>query len=120
LTTELWTPTGATDHSVAPAGANAETGEQVRSHTFRVSDPTTGKTQKFCILADDTTSQAHLEDMGAQAVDKWLSEVRQQDHKRPPTPEERKEIGAILNEIRTNNLKRRESSTGKIYFRGRR
>ena len=32
--------------------------------------------------------------------------------------EQKKEVGKILNEIRTHRLKRKESTTGKIYFGG--
>jgi len=32
--------------------------------------------------------------------------------------EQKKEVGKILNEIRTNKLKRKENTTGKIYFEG--
>ena len=85
MVTELWTPTGVTDYTVAPGGRNA---------------------------------QAHLEDMVASAVDRWLTEVRQKDHKPAPTPEQRKEIGRILNDIRVSRLKRKESSNGRIYYSG--
>ena len=118
MLTELWTPQGVTGHSVAPVGRNAETGEAIQQHIFRVQDPVTGKKHKFCILVDDDTSQAHLEDMVSSAVDRWLTEVRQRDHKPAPTPEQRKEIGRILNDIRTNRMKRAESSTGRIYYSG--
>lgn len=118
MLTELWTPSGVTGHSVAPVGRNAETGGAIQQHIFRVHDPVTGKKHKFCILADEDTSQAHLEDMASSAVDRWLTEVRQKDHKPAPTPEQRKEIGRILNDIRTNRMKRAESSTGRIYYSG--
>jgi hypothetical protein len=116
--TELWTPSGVTGHSVAPVGRNAETGGAIQQHIFRVHDPVTGKKHKFCILVDEDTSQAHLEDMASSAVDRWLTEVRQKDHKPAPTPEQRKEIGRILNDIRTNRMKRAGSSTGRIYYSG--
>jgi len=118
VVTELWTPQVVTSHAVSPAGHNAETGGQIQSHIFRVHDPVTGKRHKFCVLADDETSQAHLEDMAAQAVDTWLTEIRQKDHKPAPNAGQRKEIGKILDEIRTNRIKRKESSNGKIYYSG--
>ena len=118
MTTELWTPTGVTDYSVAPAGHNAETGGQIQSHIFQVKDPVTGKQNKFCVLTDETTSDAHLEDMVSHAVDKWLTEVRAESHKPPPTPEQRKEIGHILNDIRLYRARREQSSNGLAYYSG--
>ena len=118
MTTELWTPDAVTGHSVSPVGFNAETGGGIQQHVFQVHDPVTDKKHKFCILADGSTSRAHLEDMISSSVDRWITEVRKKNHKPPPTPEQRKEIGKILNEIRKNSLKRRRSSTGKIYYNG--
>jgi hypothetical protein len=118
MVSELWTPQEVVDHTVSSVGSNAETGDSVEQHIFWVSDPVTGKKHKFCILTDDETSQAHLEDMGANAIDRWLSEVRQKDHKPAPTIEQRKEIGKILDEIRIHRLKRKESSNGQIYYSG--
>jgi hypothetical protein len=118
VVTELWTPAGVTDYSVAPAGRNAETGGQIESHLFQVKDPVTGKQNRFCVLTDENTSQAHLEDMVAQAVEKWLTEVRAESHKPPPTSEQRKEIGRILDDIRVYRAKRTQSSNGLIYYSG--
>ena len=101
MTTELWTPPGVTDHSVSPVGRNTETGGDIQQHTFKVHDPVTGKRHKFCVLVDNETSQAHLEDMVSSAVDRWITEVRQKDHKPAPTTEQRK-----------------ESSNGRIYYSG--
>ena len=118
MTTELWTPPGVTDYSVAPVGHNAETGGSIEQHIFQVHDPVTNKRHKFCVITDEDTSQAHLEDMVSSAVDTWFTEVRQKDHKPAPTPEQRKEIGAILNDIRINRTKRNESSNNRIYYSG--
>ena len=48
----------------------------------------------------------------------WLTRVREQGKKRVMNIEQRKEVGKILNEIKTHKLKRKESTTGKIYFGG--
>jgi hypothetical protein len=78
----------------------------------------TDKKHKFVILTDEDTSQAHLEDMVSNAVDRWLGEVRAKNHKPAPTPEQRKEIGKILNDIRSHNIKRRESTNNTLYYKG--
>jgi len=118
MTTELWTPEGVAGHTTTPTGHNAETGGQVYNHTFRVKDPVTGKQNRFNIIVDDSTSQAHLEDMIAYSVDKWLTEVRAENRKPAPTSGQRKEIGKILNDIRTNRLKRKASSNNRIHYSG--
>ena len=118
MTTDLWLPQGVTSHRSSSAGNNAETGGSVVQHIFQVHDPVTGKRHKFVILADDETSQAHLEDMVSSAVDRWFREVRAKDHKPAPTTEQRKEIGAILNNIRNHRIKRSESSNNRIYYKG--
>jgi hypothetical protein len=118
MVTELWTPAGVTSHVSSPVGHNAETGGAIEQHVFKVHDPVTDKSHKFCILMDSSTSQAHLEDMVSSAVDRWLEEVRQKDHKPSPTVEQRKEIGKILNDIRNNKIKRKESSNNRIYYNG--
>ena len=118
MISELWTPPGVTSHVSSPVGDNAETGGTIEQHVFQVHDPVTDKSHKFCILTDEQTSQAHLEDMISSAVDRWLEEVRQKDHKPAPTAEQRKEIGKILSDIRNNKLKRKESSNNRIYYNG--
>ena len=118
MVSEIWTPQAVTSHAVAPAGRNAETGGQIQQHTFQVHDPVTDKRHQFIVLVDDETSQAHLEDMVAQAVDTWLLEVRQRDHKPAPNVGQRKEIGQILEQIRVSRIKRRQSTNNKIYYPG--
>ena len=118
MVSEIWTPQEVTDRTVSPVGYNAETGGQIQQHTFRVHDPVTDKRHQFIVLVDDETSQAHLEDMVAQAVDTWLLEIRQRDHKPAPNVGQRKEIGQILEQIRVSRIKRRESTNNKIYYSG--
>lgn len=67
----------------------------------------------------DPYSHNAIETMIGEAHETWVSQVRAQGKKKPKmTTKERKESGKVLNEIRTNKLKRQESSTGKIYFGG--
>ena len=67
----------------------------------------------------DPYSHNAIETMIGEAHETWLTQVRAQGKKKPKmTVDERKDAGKVLNEIRTNKLKRQESSTGKIYFGG--
>ena len=116
--TELWTPPGVTHKRVIPVGYNYETGGQIFEYQFLVHDEVTNRKQQFRVLVDDQTSKAHIEEMVGNAFDRWLTDVRMRHNKPAPTPEQRKEIGRILDQIRVNRNKRKESSNNKIYYKG--
>jgi len=115
---ELWTPQGVTHKRVTPVGFNQETGEAIYEYTFIVHDEVTNRKEQFRVLVDDTTSKAHVEEMVANAMERWLIDVRIRHSKPAPTPEQKKEIGKILNQIRTNRIKRNGSSNNKLYYKG--
>ena len=116
--TELWTPQGVTHKRVVPVGYNYETGGQIFEYQFLVHDEVTNRKQQFRVLVDDQTSKAHIEEMVGNAFDRWLTDVRMRHNKPAPTPEQKKEIGKILDQIRVNRNKRKESSNNKIYYKG--
>ena len=116
--TELWTPPGVTHKRVVPVGYNYETGGQIFEYQFLVHDEVTNRKQQFRVLVDAQTSKAHIEEMVGNAFDRWLTDVRMRHNKPAPTPEQRKEIGRILEQIRVNRNKRKESSNNKIYYKG--
>ena len=116
---ELWTPTGATHLGLAPVGRNVETGGKVVTHTFMLK----GKDkfgvehkERVEILADDSVSQAHVEEMMGNAAEAFIEKLRTKYTKRPPTPEERKEIGHALEDFRRQAVKRVKSTNRKIYY----
>ena len=119
MVTELWTPTGATYNGITPVGRNAETGSRIVTHQIRVeAKDRFGKVHKQIIrvLADDETSQAEIEEMMGNATENFVAEVRKKYTKRPPTEDERKQIGRALNEFLKNRTKRRASTNRKIYY----
>ena len=114
---DLWTPAGATYTGVAPVESNI--GNRVVSHELKVeAKDRFGKTHKQIIrvLADSDTSQAEVEDMMGHATESFIKEVDVKYNKRPATNEERKQIGKALNEFLKYRTKRRESTSGKIYY----
>ena len=116
---DLWTPTGTALVGVVPVGNNAETGSPIVAHTIMLkATDKFGKEHKMRVqvLADKDTSQAHIEDMMASAAEKFLQEVREKYDKRPATPEERKHAGKALDDFLKHRTRRRESTSGKIYF----
>ena len=113
----LWTPTGATYKGIAPVGSNI--GNRVVSHELRVeAKDRFGKVHKQIIrvVADSDTSQAEVEDMMGNATESFISEGNEKYDKRPATNEERKQIGKARNEFLKYRTKRRESTSGKIYY----
>ena len=115
---ELWTPQGSTYVGGDNTGYNAETGVSIVVHTFHFKDPETGRAQVVKIPADPDISQAHIEDMAAQALETFLIECRVKDNKKKPTVAERKEIGRQLKEFKEYAAKRRDSTNNRIYYRG--
>ena len=119
MTSELWTPAGTAYKGAAPVGYNAETGGAIVAHTIMLkATDKFGKEHKMQVkvLADNDTSQAHIEDMMASAAEKFLQEVREKYDKRAATPEERKHAGKALDDFLKHRTRRRESTSGKIYF----
>jgi len=115
---ELWMPPGVTHTRVAPVGRNTETGERIYEYQFRVHDEVTGRKHQFRVLVDDTTPKSLIEEMVGNAMESWLIDVRMRHSKPAPTPEQRKEIGKILEQIRVHRLKRRASSNNTLYYNG--
>jgi len=54
--------------------------------------------------------------MMGNAAERFVQEVGEKYNKRPPTAEERKEIGKALNELRQYANRRIASTSKKIYF----
>ncbi len=122
MVNEIWKPQGAVPFGAAPVGNNAETGKKI----FRYSVILKAKdkfgvehTQPITVVADESDSQAHVEDMMAQAAETFLEDVKARHQKRAPTPEERKEIGKAMNDFRNYALRRRESTNRQIYYQMR-
>ena len=116
---ELWTPQGTVPLGSSPVGYNAETGSQITRHTLLVkAKDDFGKEHatRIIVLADGDTSKAHIEEMMGKAAESFKDQVREKYSKRPPTAQEKKEIGKALNEVRKHMRKRNESTTGKLYF----
>jgi|TARA_R100001530_G_scaffold11379_1_gene10976 hypothetical protein len=118
MVTDLWTPQGVVKLNTTPSGYNAVTGGSVVAHTFRLEDKDTGRKTIIKVLADKDTDPAHIEDMAAQSAEEWFNKVRAEGSKKVPTVSQRKEIGKILDDIRKNFKKRRQSSNNKILYNG--
>ena len=109
-------PCGVTRASLSVVGRNVVSGSSIVNYLFHFFDKESGRRSRCVLVADISDSPAYIEDLAAQALESWLVDIRTDGRKRTPTPEEKKEIGKALNDFRTYALRRRESTTGKIYF----
>jgi hypothetical protein len=116
MVTEIWTPPGVTLSESSQVGMNTETGSSVYKYSFRVYDEVTKRRHEFQVLVDDDTTRSQVEEMVGNAMESWLIDVRMRHSKPAPTPEQRKEIGRILEDIRVHRNKRKESSNRRIYY----
>jgi len=93
----------------------------IKSLSFSFYDSTTERRSvlhNVPYIPNDPYSANAIETMIGEAHETWLTRVRAQGKKKVMNKEQKKEVGKILNEIRTHKLKRKESTTGKIYFGG--
>ena len=116
---ELWTPKGASYSGIAPLGRNKETGGHIVRHSFVLkAKDRFGKEHKtrIEILADDSMSKNQIEELMGNSAQSFLEEVRTKYTKRPPTKDERKQIGKALNDFRISAAKRKERTNVVRYY----
>jgi len=77
-----------------------------------------GKPHQVQVVAHSDVTRSEIEDRAAEAAENWMLSIDEKEHKRPPTEDERKQIGKAMNEFLQHAKKRRESSTGRLYFPG--
>ena len=119
LQNDLWVPAGATHTGVVSVGSNAETGGGIVNNQFmfKATDEFGVEHKlKVMIPADKNVSQAHVEEMAGHAYEKFVIEVRNKYDKRPPTAQEKKDIGQALEQFRKDMGKRRASTNRKLHF----
>ena len=114
LSSYLWTPDGMHHVGLRQVVPNGHTQAQVFSFTFRYK----GREKRVEIVGEPGMARSEIEDMAAKAAENYMKELDMEEHKRLPTEDEKKQIGKALNDIRSHMIKRRESSTGKLYFDG--
>jgi hypothetical protein len=77
-----------------------------------------GKARIVQVVAHSDVTGSEVEDRAGLAAKNWMLDMDEREHKRPPTEDERKQIGKAINEVYLNARKRRDSSSGRIYFNG--
>ena len=129
MSPELWTPDGV-DYvqSWEPVpGFVSEEGERVFKHEFRLSFK--GETQMFGVMAEESTSDAQIEDMAAKVSETTAKQIIERLQRRGSKliPEElakkgnwdvRRELASVWRDYIGSAKRRAASTTGKIYYSG--
>ena len=116
---DLWLPEGGRYIRTVPLGRNKETGGTIASSEMEVHfTDTFGKLHKqlICVLSDEFTSQAEIEDQMGFAAENYIRDAKQKYNKRPATPAEMKEAGKALEDFRVHRSRRAESTNNKLYY----
>lgn len=101
--------------------------ERVFKHEFQISYK--GETERFGVMAEESASDAHIEDMAAWVAERTIGTIIERLQKRGSKliPEQlagkehqdvRRELAAIFRDYRKHAARRRASSTGKLYYPG--
>ena len=113
----LWTPDGLANTAIDDIVVRRQN-EVATAMTFTFEFHYQGKAHKVQVVAESDVSRAQVEDSAAKIAEKWMAEIDEKEYKRPPTEDERKQIGKSMNEFLQHARRRRESSNGKIYYPG--
>ena len=117
----LWTPEGVSHDgvtAVSPPEMRSELGNRPQANTYKFTFKYKGKQKEIWITADADATPSEIEDLAGKEVEGWIDSLNQEEHLPAPTAKQKKEIGKVLNEIRTHGIKRRLSSNNRIYFPG--
>jgi hypothetical protein len=77
-----------------------------------------GRVKNIEVWGHMTDSLSEIEERAAEEAEMWMKDMDEMEKKRAPTEDEKKEIGKAMNEFYLNAKKRRESSSGRLYFPG--
>ena len=123
----MWTPTGVEYIQSWVVGKTEEDGITAIQHEFMLTFR--GAKKIFNVLAEGDASEAHIEDMAAAVAERTMQQIieREQELAGRLTPGDlaktehtahRRELAAALRDFRKSQKRRRQSSTGKLYFPG--
>ena len=113
----LWTPDGLENTAIDDIVVRRQN-EVATAMTFTFEFHYKGKSHKVQVVAEADYSRAQIEDSAAKVAENWMKEIDDKEHKRAPTADEKKQIGKSMNEFLQHARKRRESSNGKLLYKG--
>lgn len=117
LSSYLVTP-GGMAHTAIDTLTVRHQNEQQQAVTYKFEFRYKGKGHHVQVIAHTDATRSEIEDRAAAAAESWMLSIDEEEYKRPPTEDEKKQIGKALNEVYLNMQKRRESSNGRIYYNG--
>lgn len=90
-------------------------GRWISHRTWRLTNPTNGRTQVVCLL-DNEMSDDEVATAYGEAKENFLKQTQGLPRLVPPTPEQRRDVGAVLRDIRERRQRRQESTSGRLLF----
>ena len=116
---DIWVPDGAVHNVTAPLGLSVESARPIIHHTFTLRGRDRWGVvhqERIIVVQHPDEGQAELDQKIGEATETFQTKLRERYEKRPPTLEEKKEIGKIMDQIRIAAMRRRESTNNLIYY----
>ena len=116
---DIWVPNGAVHNVTAPLGLSVESARPIIHHTFTLRGRDRWGVvhqERIVVVQHPDEGQAELDQKIGEATETFQTKLRERYEKRPPTLEEKKEIGKVMDQIRIAAMRRRESTNNLIYY----
>tara|TARA_R100000501_G_C2543181_1_gene61046 strand:- start:180 stop:548 length:369 start_codon:yes stop_codon:yes gene_type:complete len=116
---DIWVPDGAVHNVTAPLGLSVESARPIIHHTFTLRGRDRWGVvhqERIIVVQHPDEGQAELDQKIGEATETFQTKLRERYEKRPPTLEEKKEIGKVMDQIRIAAMRRRESTNNLIYY----
>ena len=113
----LWTPDNMAHDAIDDIAVHHEN-ETATATIYKFTFKYKGKEHQVQIVAHSDVTRAEIEDRAGEAAESWMRSIDEREYKRPPTVDERKQIGKSMNEFYLHAKKRRQSSNGRLYYPG--
>jgi|TARA_R100000049_G_C1872315_1_gene31631 hypothetical protein len=113
----LWTPDNMVHNDVQDIAVHHQN-ETATAVIYKFEFHYKERTHMVQVVAHSDVTRSEIEDRAGEAAENWMKQIDEEDRKRPPTEDEKKQIGKALNEFYLHAKKRRESSSGRLYFPG--
>tara|TARA_R110002020_G_scaffold449253_3_gene662323 strand:- start:8784 stop:9152 length:369 start_codon:yes stop_codon:yes gene_type:complete len=116
---DIWVPNGAVHNVTAPLGLSVESARPIIHHTFTLRGRDRWGVvhqERIIVVQHPDEGQAELDQKIGEATETFQTKLRERYEKRPPTLEEKKEIGKVMDQIRIAAMRRRESTNNLIYY----
>lgn len=125
MTTGLWTPQKQEAEAIeafdafSPVWVSQEKlgeGDRAALYALSIICPYCKKSHRVEVWGTTADSRWEIEDEYLASIRTWLNQCYEQEHKRPPTEAEAKQIGRAIEDFRQYKLRRSQSSNGRLYY----